>query len=123
MQPRITPTANGMGSFRAVEGEGDVYDDGCLRVEHDNYYAVCKGRRMTFTRIEFLLLSCLTRNPERVVESEELWRHAWGGGKPYNSRSLHVHMYRLRGKFEPFGVRIENMAHVGYRISLAECCK
>jgi DNA-binding response OmpR family regulator len=50
------------------------------------------------------------------VEAEELWRHVWGDSKPYNAESLHVHVYRLRGKLAPFGVQIETMVNVGYRL-------
>lgn len=94
----------------------DIYDDGHLRVEHDNYYVSCEGQPLRFRRAEFLLLSRLAHNAERVVKAEELWRHAWGGSKPYNAESLHVHVYRLRGKLAPFGVQIETMINVGYRL-------
>ena len=94
----------------------DVYDDGHLLVEHDNYYVSCDGQALKFRRAEFLLLSRLARNASRVVKAEELWRHAWGGGKPYNAESLHVHVYRLRAKLAPFGVQIETMVNVGYRL-------
>jgi DNA-binding response OmpR family regulator len=97
-------------------GAGHVYDDGRLRVEHDNYYVSCGGRAVKLTRDEFLLLSRLAQNADRVVESRELWRYAWGDAKRYNGESLHVHIYRLRLKFAPFGVEIETMIHVGYRL-------
>ena len=100
----------------AIGIEAGVYDDGHLRVEHDNYYVSCGGRALSFRRAEFLLLSRLARNAERVVRAEELWRHAWGNGKPYNPESLHVHVYRLRAKLAPHGVRIETMVNVGYRL-------
>ena len=94
----------------------DVYDDGRLRVEHDNYYVSCEGQPLRFRRAEFLLLSRLARNVTRVVKAEELWRYAWGDSKPYNAESLHVHVYRVRAKLTPFGVRIETMVNVGYRL-------
>src|ERR1044072_1305172 len=94
----------------------DVYDDGHLRVEHDNYYVSCEGQPLRFRRAEFLLLYRLARNLERVVKAEELWRHAWGDRKPYNAESLHGHVYRLRAKLAPFGVQIETMVNVGYRL-------
>jgi DNA-binding response OmpR family regulator len=94
----------------------DTYDDGHLRVEHDNYYVSCGGEPLRFRRAEFLLLSRLARNMERVVKAEELWRYAWGDSKPYNAESLHVHVYRLRSKLAPFGVQIETMVNVGYRL-------
>jgi two-component system response regulator TctD len=104
------------GHRHVQEASADVYDDGRLRVEHDNYYVACGGQPLRFRRAEFLLLSRLARNAGRVVRAEELWRHARGGGKPYNAESLHVHVYRLRGKLAPFGVRIETMVNVGYRL-------
>lgn len=97
-------------------GEDDVYDDGHLRVEHNNYYVSINGRVMDFPRSEFLIVSRLARNPERIVPSEELWRVAWGDEKPFNAVSLRVYIYRLRSKLEPFGLRIETMIGVGYRL-------
>lgn len=123
MPAHMTLVEKRMDSRRVVEKNDAVYDDGCLRVEHNNYYVVCQGQLMKFTRAEFLLLSRLTSNPNRFVESEELWSYAWGEDKPYNAQSMHVHMYRLRSKFEPFGIRIECLVGVGYRISLASCCQ
>ena len=98
---------------------GDVYDDGRLRVEHDNYYVAWDGRPLKFPRTEFLLLSRLVQNAARIVRAEELWRHAWGDAKPYNAESLHVHIYRLRNKLTPFGMQIETMVNVGYRLLTA----
>ncbi|HEX8558161.1 MAG TPA: helix-turn-helix domain-containing protein [Pyrinomonadaceae bacterium] len=104
---------------RAIRAGGDAeaaYDDGHLRVEHDNYYVSCAGGALKFRRAEFLLLSRLARDAARVVRAQELWRHARGDAEPYNAESLHVHVYRLRGKLAPFGVRIETMVNVGYRL-------
>jgi two-component system, OmpR family, alkaline phosphatase synthesis response regulator PhoP len=98
----------------------DVYDDGWLRVEHENYYAACGGAALRLPRTEFLLLSRLARNAERVVRADDLWRYAWGGGKPHNAESLHVHIYRLRAKLAPFRVQIETMVNVGYRLVHAD---
>ena len=100
------------------EGETDagVYDDGHMLVEHDNYYVSCDGQALKFRRAEFLLLSRLAQNAGRVVKAEELWQYVWGTSKPYNAESLHVHVYRVRNKLAPFGVRIETMVNVGYRL-------
>ena len=94
----------------------EIYDDGHLLVEHDNYYVSCAGQSLTFRRAEFLLLSRLARSAARVVKAEELWQYVWGASKPYNAESLHVHVYRLRNKLAPFGIRIETMVNVGYRL-------
>lgn len=99
--------------------EENVFDDGHLRVEHDNYYAICAGRSLKLPRAEFLILSRLARNPERIVASQELWQHVWGESKPLNAESLHVYIYRLRQKLEPHGVRVGTMVNVGYRLLLS----
>ncbi len=97
-------------------GSTDVFDDGNLRIEHDNYYVSLAGRALKLPRKEFLIVSRLARNAERIVASEELWQHAWGQRVPLNAESLHVHIYRLRRKLQPFGLQIETMVNVGYRL-------
>ena len=99
-----------------------MYDDGCLRVEHDNYYVACKGEHVDLPRAEFLMFSRMARTPNRYVESETIWRYAWSDRKPYNAESLHVIMYRLRRTFTPFGLQIDNKTNVGYRLSFNDCC-
>ena len=107
----------------AQNGGENVYDDGYLRVEHDNYYVFVGGQILKFPRAEFLLLSRLARNPERIVSAEDLWQNIWGDNKPLNVESLHVYIYRLRSKLEPYGLKIEAMIGVGYRLMLAEARK
>lgn len=96
----------------------DVYDDGYLRVEHKNYYVSCAGHSLRLPRTEFLIFSRLVRSPERIVTAEELWEHAWGSVKPLNSESLHVYIYRLRSKINPYELSIDTMVNVGYRLLL-----
>lgn len=94
-----------------------VYDDGFLRVEPENYYVACGGKRVSLPLKEFLIFSRLASNADRIVPSEEIWRSAWGS-LPFNSLSLRVHIHRLRRTFQPFGLRIESMVGVGYCLSL-----
>ena len=95
----------------------DVFDNGHLRVEHDNYYVSLDGRPLKLPRKEFLIISRLTRNFDRIVPSEEIWRYAWGDAAPFNSESLHVHIYRLRRRLEPAGLHVDTMVNVGYRLT------
>ena len=103
--------------------DSEVYDDGCLRVEHKTYFAVCKGTVLSLPRAEFLLLSRMARNINRVVRTEDLWDHVWSARKPLNSDSLHVTVCRLRRKMELFGFRIDSMVNVGYSLSHESCCE
>jgi two-component system alkaline phosphatase synthesis response regulator PhoP len=96
----------------------DVYDDGVLRVEHKNYYVSWAGQSIKLPRTEFLIFSRMARTPDRIVTAEELWQYAWGAGKPLNTESLHVYIYRLRNKLLPYNLRIDTMVNVGYRLLL-----
>ena len=99
-----------------VHPTDDVYDDGFLRVEHKNYYVSCAGSPVKLPRTEFLIFSRLVRTPNRIVTADELWSSVWGSDKPLNSESLHVYIYRLRAKLADFGLQIETMVNVGYRL-------
>lgn len=96
----------------------DVYDDGYLRVEHENYFVKCCNKPMNLPRTEFLILSRLVRTPGRTVKTAELWEYVWGTAKPVNAESLHVYIYRLRNKFADCNLTIDTMVNVGYRLTL-----
>ena len=113
MMPRAPNTQKG---GRGAAVSANIYDDGRLRVEHENYYVACDGQALQMPRKEFLILSRLARNAERIVASEEIWRHSWPSDAQFNPESLHVHIYRLRRRLEPFGLHIETMVNVGYRL-------
>src|SRR3712207_2112903 len=81
-----------------------IFDDGFLRIEHDNYYVACGSQSLQLPRKEFLIFSRLAQNPERIVPSEDIRRHAWGPHATFNAESLHVHIYRRRRRFEPFQI-------------------
>lgn len=102
-------------SLTRTEGLYEIYDDRYLRVEHDNFIVICNNKSLKLTRTQFLVLSRLVKTPARFVTSEELWKYAWEERKTYNSQSLHVYLYNLRRKLEPFGIIIETLVNVGYR--------
>jgi DNA-binding response OmpR family regulator len=108
--------------MNADAGNAQIYEDGCLRVEHENYFVSCKGTFVPFTKTEFLLVSRLSRNLNRVVHAQELWDYAWGMDKPFNPQCLHVFLYRVRRKLMPYGLRIENMVNIGYGLQHGTCC-
>jgi DNA-binding response OmpR family regulator len=101
---------------RKSRSPADVYDDGYLRLEHENYYVSCGGQAINLPRTEFLILSRLVRTPGRIVSATELWEYVWGTAKPVNAESLHVYIYRLRNKFAGCHVSIDTMVNVGYRL-------
>jgi DNA-binding response OmpR family regulator len=103
----------------------DVYDDGCLRVEHNKFYAACAGQPLhNLRRKEFLILSRLVREIGRSVPQYALWAAAWGEDAEFDesaSNSLKAHICYLRRKLEPFGLQILTRPNIGYMLSTADC--
>jgi|SRR5215204_5789180 len=98
----------------AQPSEADVYDDGHLRVEHENYYVSCGGEEVRLRRKEFLIVSLLARRAGSIVTAGEIWAHAWGDSAPFDRNTFKVHVYRARRQLEPFGVGVGNRPGGGY---------
>jgi DNA-binding response OmpR family regulator len=116
----MAATQNSTPRRKRNRSPAEVYDDGYLRLEHENYYVSCGGQSINLPRTEFLILSRLVRSPGRIVSIAELWEYVWGTAKPVNAESVHVYIYRLRNKFSNCRLSIDTMVNVGYRLMLEE---
>lgn len=99
-----------------IQITSEIYDDGFLRVEHNNYYVECEGVHLKLSRGEFLIISLLTQKAERYVTAEYIWRYIWSDSRPVNVESLKVVVSKLRRRLKPFQIKIETMVNVGYRL-------
>lgn len=73
-------------------------------------------RSVTLTRKEFELLSTLAANAGEIVPRDQLLKSVWGYGPEIRTRTLDVHIRRLRRKLTPYGEQyIETIFGVGYR--------
>jgi two-component system phosphate regulon response regulator PhoB len=81
------------------------------------------GKRVSLTPIEFKLLLTLADRAEQVQTREALLADVWGVHPDLETRTVDVHVKRLREKLEPAGAMIETVRGVGYRFSVeAEPC-
>jgi len=67
------------------------------------------------TRREFELLRFLIENRNRVLSRDRLLERVWGLDRQVETRSVDVHVGRLRGKLGPAGRQIETIICMGYR--------
>ena len=73
-------------------------------------------RRVPFlTRKEFALLNTLIKNTGRVATRQNLLDDVWGYSYFGDTRTLDVHIRRLRQKLGVCGTCIETVVGVGYR--------
>ncbi len=97
--------------------EGAVLKVGDLTVNPDNYQVYVRGRPLDLTYKEFELLKFLAQRPGRVCDRDMLLREVWGYDYFGGTRTVDVHIRRLRAKL---GVEhetlIETIRNVGYRL-------
>ena len=67
------------------------------------------------TRREFELLRYLVENKNRVLSRDRLLERVWGYDRLVETRSVDVHVGRLRGKLGNAGRQIETVVGLGYR--------
>ena len=73
------------------------------------------GQSVRLTRREFELLRYLVQNKNRVVSRDRLLERVWGYDRLVETRSVDVHVGRLRGKLGDAGRQIETVVGLGYR--------
>ncbi|MDQ3129362.1 MAG: response regulator transcription factor [Acidobacteriota bacterium] len=102
--------------LRRVEKE-DVpkYEDERLAIDFADMRVVCGGADVKLTRKEFALLAHLIKNMGRVAARQQLLDNVWGYSYFGDTRTLDVHIRRLRQKLGDCGGCIETVVGVGYR--------
>ena len=81
--------------------------------------ATYRGKRLALTPREFELLAFLARNPGRVLSREELLRKVWGYDYVGETRTVDVHVRRLRAKLGAKQNVIETVTGAGYKLVAA----
>jgi len=101
---------------RSGTGEGSMVRLGPIALDIDSYQVTAQGRPMDLTYKEFELLRYLTERPGRVFTRPTLLREVWGYDFYGGTRTVDVHIRRLRAKLGPeLEKLIETVRGVGYR--------
>jgi len=90
---------------------------GPLRLDTERREATLAGEQLTLTAQEFSLLHALMQSPDAALSREELLRTAWGYQGVGETRTVDVHVQRLRRKLGPSC--IETVYKHGYRLKMA----
>ncbi len=89
---------------------------GDLAIDENAYSAKLRGRTLDLTFKEFELLKFLAQHPGRVFSREHLLQEVWGYDYFGGTRTVDVHVRRLRAKLGPENESlIGTVRNVGYR--------
>jgi len=103
---------------RAQPGKaGGTVEVGDLRVDTLAREVTWRGKVLTLTPREFDLLAFMASRPGRVSTRDELLRKVWGYDYVGETRTVDVHIRRLRAKLGPKSDLIETVMGAGYKLA------
>lgn len=90
-----------------------------LIIDSNSYNVIYKGEEVKMPPKEFELLHYLASNKNRVFTREQLLCEVWGYDYPGDSRTVDVHVKRLREKLQGgYNWNIETVWGVGYKFEV-----
>jgi two-component system response regulator RegX3 len=108
----------GRGEEPGVTDYGDVLEIGDVRLDAGRHEVLVRGERVALPLKEFELLELLLANAGRVLTRDTLIDRVWGPNYYGDTKTLDVHVKRLRAKVEEDPAhpsRIVTVRGVGYR--------
>jgi two-component system, OmpR family, alkaline phosphatase synthesis response regulator PhoP len=92
------------------------YQDVHLDLDFNRNFAVLDSRRLVLTRKEYELLALLVENAGEIMPRETLLMRVWGYSNEIRTRTLDVHVRRLRKKLGAHSKQyVETIFGIGYR--------
>ena len=100
----------------SADQDSDVITAGDLQIDTSSYEVTLRGERIGLRFKEYELLKLLVENPGRVFSRDALLNQVWGYEYFGGTRTVDVHIRRLRSKIEDAEHNfIETIWNVGYR--------
>ena len=98
-----------------ANGHADVISVDDMSINLATYQVTVAGDPIDLTYLEYALLSFLVRHPGHTFSRDALLQHVWGFDYYGGSRTVDVHVRRIRAKLGPeLAQRLETVRGVGY---------
>ncbi len=88
-----------------------------LEIDSEKHEVLANGKAVELTAKEFALLKYLTENQNKAFSRERLLDAIWGIEVAIETRTVDVHIRRLREKLGQAGKHLKTLRGVGYRFS------
>jgi DNA-binding response OmpR family regulator len=89
---------------------------GAIIVDPDRHAVLLDGREVALTAKEFLLLAYLLQHRDRVLSRDVLLEQVWGYRYTGGTRTVDVHVRRLREKLPPLTEALVTVKQFGYKL-------
>jgi DNA-binding response OmpR family regulator len=105
--------------YGAEKEVGTIKTSGVV-IDESSYSAKVHGKPLDLTYKEFELLKFLAQHPGRVFSRDQLLSEVWGYDYFGGSRTVDVHIRRLRAKLGDLEGLISTVRNVGYRFNTSD---
>ena len=107
---------------RSGTPDNNLLESNGIQLDLNSHRVTINGQEIHTGPTEYRLLELLVRNPDRVVNRNQLLDRVWGRGVYVEERTVDVHILRLRKLLKPFGLdrAVQTVRSVGYRFSPSE---
>ena len=108
----------------SAAAEDEVYEVGDVRLDVTRHRVLVRGERVELPLKEFELLAVLLERAGKVMPRDRLIERVWGYDYVGDTKTLDVHIKRLRSKLEPdpaHPTRVVTVRGVGYRYEEPTC--
>jgi two-component system, OmpR family, phosphate regulon response regulator PhoB len=106
-----------LGRLRAPpSGSSEVVTAGPLEIHRDEHRVTVSGRPVELTPTEYKLLLLLAERRGRVQGRAQLLESVWDAAPDIQTRTVDMHVQRLRAKLGAAGDLIETVRGFGYRL-------
>ena len=105
-----------MAFVQSAGGQIERYVDQHIELDFTRGMVTLDSRRMTLTRKEYELIALLVSNAGEIIPRDALLWQVWGYSDQIRTRTLDVHVRRLRKKLGAYANQyIETIFGIGYR--------
>ena len=120
LSARIKAVLRRYQSHLHTEVDDDVIRFENFEISQDKFELKLKGKKVDIPPKELQLLYCLASNPNRVFSREQLLEHVWDFAFLGDSRTVDVHIKRLREKLEGVSDKwsLKTVWGIGYKFEL-----
>jgi len=118
---RINAVLRRKGDFQLEEGESTTVQVGEIKLDSDRHIVSFKGENVALPLKEFELLEFLMRNAGRVLTRIQIIDRIWGNDYVGDTKTLDVHIKRLRSKLEADPANpelIQTVRGLGYKMEI-----
>ena len=99
----------------AAASSSDTITIDAMTINLATYQVTVADEPIDLTYLEYALLAFLARHPGRTFSRDALLQHVWGFDSYGGSRTVDVHVRRIRAKLGPeLAQRLETVRGVGY---------